>query len=468
MLKKLRIKNFKAWKDTGEISMTPITLFFGANSSGKSSIGQFLMLLKQTVESSDRKAVLFHGDDNSAVQLGSYKDMVHNGDKGKPIEFEYEWTLDRNLDVINPITKDKYSGNELSFHATVMLDKIEAPIVDNFHYTLSNSGKSNFKISISKQKKNGRSKYSAEAEQYNLQKSHGRFWGLSSPVHFYGFPADINQKYQNAGFMLDLEYQIKKLFSSLYYLGPLRNKAERLYNWTGYAPEDVGHSGQNVVATLLATKEKNINFARGERHKSLEEIIALELKKMNLIDDFKIETVSEKKQYEVKVMTPGIKKMVDLPDVGFGISQVLPVLVQCFCAPPQSIILMEQPEIHLHPSAQSTLADVMIDAIDSREDGKHKNLQLIIETHSEHFLRRLQRRIAEKKNLREKITAYFVDHTQHPAQLNRLIVDDYGNIKNWPDNFFGNEMKDIIEQSKAAIKKKKDFSNNDDIKNSNE
>ena len=56
MLRQLRIQNFKIWKDTGTIHMTPITLFFGANSSGKSSIGQFLMMLKQTVESPDRKA----------------------------------------------------------------------------------------------------------------------------------------------------------------------------------------------------------------------------------------------------------------------------------------------------------------------------------------------------------------------------------------------------------------------------
>ena len=57
MLRQLRIQNFKGWKDTGTISMAPITLFFGANSSGKSSIEQFLMMLKQTMESSDRKAV---------------------------------------------------------------------------------------------------------------------------------------------------------------------------------------------------------------------------------------------------------------------------------------------------------------------------------------------------------------------------------------------------------------------------
>ena len=89
MLKKLRIQNFKVWEDTGEIAMAPITLFFGTNSSGKSSIGQFLMMLKQTVESrSHRETVFYSGDKNSAVQLGSYEEMVFQHDLNKMIEFE--------------------------------------------------------------------------------------------------------------------------------------------------------------------------------------------------------------------------------------------------------------------------------------------------------------------------------------------------------------------------------------------
>jgi predicted ATPase len=83
MLQRLRIQNFKIWKDTSDIRMAPITLFFGANSSGKSSIGQFLMMLKQTVESPDRKAVFYPGGRNTAVQLGSYQDIVFHHDPKK-------------------------------------------------------------------------------------------------------------------------------------------------------------------------------------------------------------------------------------------------------------------------------------------------------------------------------------------------------------------------------------------------
>jgi len=89
MLRQLRIQNFKIWKDTGNIRMAPITLFFGSNSSGKSSIGQFLMMLKQTVESPDRKAVFYPGGKNSAVQLGSYQEMVFHRNPDNKISFEY-------------------------------------------------------------------------------------------------------------------------------------------------------------------------------------------------------------------------------------------------------------------------------------------------------------------------------------------------------------------------------------------
>ncbi len=200
----------------------------------------------------------------------------------------------------------------------------------------------------------------------------------------------------------------------------------------------------------------------------------------------------------------------ELPDIGFGISQVLPVLVQCDYAPEGSIILIDQPEVHLHPYAQSALADVMIDVI------KKRNIQLVIETHSEHFLRRLQRRIAEDELSQDKVSAYFAninnlvplaevepkiskriqnllkdkgissanDLVRVPlrtllevpgvgevtanelqekakknlearrAKLERLEIDEFGNIQNWPENFFGDEMGDITAQARAAMEKR--------------
>jgi predicted ATPase len=456
MLKQLRIQNFKIWKDTGSIRMAPITLFFGANSSGKSSIGQFLMMLKQTVESSDRKAVFYPGGKNSAVQLGSYQEMVFHRNPDNKISFEYQWDFQDAFQIKDPITSQIYSGDLLSFEAVVRLgDKQTYSLVVSYlKYQLMANGKQTLAVLLER-KIGAKSAYKVDAEQYALVRKKMRAWSLKDTVRFYGFPDEVVAYYQNADFVQELNLRHEKLFQSLFYLGPLRNKAERLYSWSGVNPESVGFSGENTIAAILSARNRKISLGYKRQAKPFEAIIALKLTEMGLIEEFKVNSISEQRQeYEVKVRVKGSKDWVDLPDVGFGISQVLPVLVQCFYAPPGSIILMEQPEIHLHPNAQSALADVMIDVINSKENGADRNIQLIIETHSEHFLRRLQRRIAEDTIPQEKVSAYFADITKTPSTLETLKIDSYGNIRNWPENFFGDEMGEIMEQAKAAMKKR--------------
>lgn len=456
MLKQLRIQNFKGWKDTGAIRMAPLSLFFGANSSGKSSIGQFLMMLKQTVESPDRKAVFYPGGKNSAVSLGSYQEMVFHRDPSKKITFDYRWSLPEMLKFKDPVTGLSFFGDSLSFHAKVGLeDKDKHTLVlDQLKYELLEGEESRLSIGMER-KSDSKSEYKVDATNYTLKRKQGRVWNPGAPVRFYGFPDEVVAYHQNADFVQSLNLRHEKLYRSLCYLGPLRTKAERLYSWTGVEPESVGYAGENTVAAILAARSRKISLGYKRPAKPFEEIIALKFKEMGLIEEFMVNPISEQRQeYEVKVRTKGARDWVDLPDVGFGISQVLPVLVQCFYAPAGSIILMEQPEIHLHPSAQSALADVMIDVINSRENGSDRDIQLVIETHSEHFLRRLQRRIAEDAVTQEKVSAYFANITQNPATLEPLQIDIFGNIRNWPENFFGDEMGDITEQAKAAMKKR--------------
>lgn len=455
MLKRLRIKNFKGWKDTGTVRMSSISLFFGANSSCKSSIGQFLMMLKQTVESPDRKAVFYPGGKNSAVQLGSYQEMVFHRDPENNIAFDYRWSLPEALKFKDPLSGQMFSGDDVDFSGQVDLSDATKHLlqVSHFKYRLLNEDVQSLAIELSR--KSDKREYVASAEQYSLVRKKMRAWALRDVVRFYGFPDEVVAYYQNADFVQELNLAQEKLFNSIYYLGPLRTKAERLYTWGGITPESVGFSGENTVAAILAARDRKISLGYKRPAKPLEEIIALKLKEMALIEEFQVKPISEQRQeYEVKVRTKGSKDWVDLPDVGFGISQVLPVLVQCFYAPAGSIILMEQPEIHLHPNAQSALADVMIDVINSRENGVDRNIQLVIETHSEHFLRRLQRRIAEDVVPQEKVSAYFANIAKTPATLEPLKIDTFGNIQNWPENFFGDEMGDITEQAKAAVKKR--------------
>ena len=124
MLKTLRIQNFKGWKDTGEIKLSPITLFFGANSSGKSSIGQFLMMLKQTAESTDRKRTLHTGDEESVVNLGSFKNITYMHDSQNELIFEYSWSPAEKLQLF----QEEKNIKEIEFHCSLGSDGKDNPI----------------------------------------------------------------------------------------------------------------------------------------------------------------------------------------------------------------------------------------------------------------------------------------------------------------------------------------------------
>jgi predicted ATPase len=171
---------------------------------------------------------------------------------------------------------------------------------------------------------------------------------------------------------------------------------------------------------------------------------------MGLIHSFRLQPVGESQtiyQCHVK-MTPTATDVL-LPDVGFGVSQILPVLANCATLPEGSTLLLEQPEIHLHPFAQAALADVLIDAI------KNRNMQIIVESHSEHLLRRIQRRIAREVLSPDDTALYFCHLEDGTSAVENLDVDPYGNIRNWPKDFFGDEMGELADMMVAAMERQK-------------
>ncbi len=459
MINNIQICNFKCWKDTGKVKLSPITVFFGENSSGKSSIGQFLMMLKQTVEYSDRKAVFYTGNENTAVDLGLPSEMIYNKDKKSHLLYAYDWSLGDKLEIMDSLHGIKKSISHIEFRGDAkIVEKSQAMEVESLEYGLEEEGGGRIDLCLKKiaSDNGGKKGYELSANNYELKRMRGRAWGITAPVRFYGFPDEAVAYFQNADFLQRINLYHERLFDKLYYLGPLRNKAKRLYTWLGGKPRDVGTIGEDAVSALLATRdeERLINLRNRAKRKTIEAIVAEMLKKMELIDEFSIHRISPTRQdYEVKVRAKGSKNDVDIPDVGVGVSQVLPVIVELFYAPAGSTIIIEQPELHLHPNAQAHLADVMIDAIRSKEDGAGRNLQIIIESHSEHFLRRLQRRVAEGFLDKDELSAYFINYAGK-ARLEELQIDEYGDILNWPSGFFGDIQGDIFSQAKAGISKR--------------
>lgn len=454
MLVELQVKNFKAWQDTGPIRLAPLTVVFGGNSSGKSSLGHLLLALKQTVQLSDRKRALHLGDENSLIDLGTFTDCLYGHDLESSMEFALKWRLPRRLDIENSLSSsEEYSGDHLSLHSTLRADKARQPITDEIQYTLFDGEEEILEI---KHGRKGSGGY-LDATPLRLVHAQGRKWPAEPPEKFYRFADRTLLRYQNADFLAEFALETERVLDDLYYLGPLRSPPRRVYQWSGDSPPDVGQEGESAIAALLSASAEGRSLNRGRRRSKqrFDEFIASWLVDLGIIAEFRVKAVAEgRKEYEVLVKTQAKAPEVKLTDVGFGVSQVLPALVQAFYCPVGSTVWMEQPEIHLHPKAQSVLADAFISAIQSYEDGKPREMQLIIETHSEHLLNRLQRRIAEGVIKKEDVAVYFVNSRKGAAQLETLELDENGEILNWPENFFGDEMEDITARTLAAIKRR--------------
>ena len=418
MITELSAQNFKSWEDTGKLQIAPLTGFFGANSSGKTSILQTLLMLKQTVERPpDWKGVIDFGDDSSLVNLGSFDDLIHGHRRDAPLQVSISWNLSEKLSL-----PDVDEVDILSFNLSV--DNVENAVSEvSFNYR---TGKQRFGVH-----RGGPNAYlaSVPGEPDSYVESLSRCYGIhDAPLHIRQLFSPLQTCFEN-------------LFRSIRYLGPLREYPRRYYAWQGKHSPGVGQHGEEMVTAL---------FSGRIQLRPTEEQIPKWLQRLDLIDSYRLNPIPNTETgYEFLVRKYKGGPEVRLTDVGFGVSQVLPVLVLCYYVPEGSILILEQPEAHLHPKVQSDLADLLIEVV------KNRQLQIILESHSEHLLIRLMRRIAEEQISADDTAFYFCEMNEGTSEIERLDVDDYGNITNWPQNFFGDEMGDLAAKTIAEMKRRK-------------
>ena len=418
MITELNVQNFKSWKDTGKLQIAPLTGFFGANSSGKTSILQTLLMLKQTVERPPNwNGVIDFGDDGSLVNLGSFDDLIHQHKRDIPLKISLSWKFAEKLNI------ESIEGvNTLSFDLSVFDNENSVPGL-SFNYKI---GEKNLAVDWDGQDV---LLISVPVELKYHDESLFRCYGIRS-AH-----------YHNQEVFSSLQTHFENLFRSIRYLGPLREYPRRHYAWQGKHTPGVGQRGEDMVTALFSGR---IQLC------SLEEQIPKWLQRLDLIDSYRLNPSSgSETDYEFLVRKYKGGPEVRLTDVGFGVSQVLPVLVLCYYVPEGSILILEQPEAHLHPKVQSELADLLIEVV------KERQLQIILESHSEHLLIRLMRRIAEEEISADDTAFYFCEMNEGVSEIERLNVDDYGNITNWPQHFFGDEMGDLAAKTIAEMKRKK-------------
>ena len=172
------------------------------------------------------------------------------------------------------------------------------------------------------------------------------------------------------------------------------------------------------------------------------------LQRMGMAEQISVRALGRSGRYELLVHHDGV--VANLRDVGVGVSQVLPVLAVAYCAPPGSTVLLEEPEIHLHPLAQAVLAELFA------EVGQQRRVQFLVETHSEHLFRRMQTLIARRQTSTAQCRMLFVERRGADAVLVPLDVDEFGAVRNWPPRFFGDAMGEAREQARARAQRMRD------------
>lgn len=437
MLRKIGLENFKCWREL-DIELAPITLLFGSNSSGKSSVLQSLLMLKQTARGFDPgQHINFGGSDRDYVNLGSYQDLVYGHDSRANVAVRLSWNTSSRI-LIAATDDDELQVRKIKSIAYDVTWGIDEHIfIDKLCY----DGKSlEFPPDWVKVSRD-------EAGTYRLTSSFSnhaeRSETVQSPESCYILPQAAKYRWHNENrvAIFELDSDFERFIRNIQYIGPLRLRPERHYLATGGKPQIVEPDGANTIQALIAS-------AREDR--SLLSSVQQLLEDLSLVEEFDVKPIdTNERLFEATATIAGIES--SLADIGFGVSQVLPIITMLLSAPAGSIILLEQPELHLHPNAQAALADLILYVAETR------NLQLIVESHSEHIVRRLQRRMAEANSefaKPENIKMYFCQPGEAGSTIEEVEVDRFGQISNWPEHFLGDISGDLHTMLKAALERR--------------
>lgn len=250
--------------------------------------------------------------------------------------------------------------------------------------------------------------------------------------------------------------------NSVKYLGPLRDEPKPLYPLAATVdPSDVGLRGEYTAAVLDLHKERHIVYipttsfsapdvkTRRTPVRTLKAAVLDWLQYMGIAED--VETRDRGKLgHELKVVTSGTDTPQDLTHVGVGVSQVLPILVMCLLAETDTTLIIEQPELHLHPKVQTLLGDFFLSMAML---GK----QCIVETHSEYIINRLRLRAASApdETISSLMKVYFVEKRDGMSLFRDVVVNRYGAVIEWPEGFFDQSQREAEEILRAALAKRK-------------
>ncbi|TGM61728.1 AAA family ATPase [Leptospira vanthielii] len=450
MIQNINLKNFKAFEHIN-LEFRPITLFLGPNNSGKSSILSSLRILSQTLQSYDQSvSLLLNG---KLGDFGTYKDIVHGNNRQKHIE------INITTDLQNKVTYPDF----LKVKTNQLLMKLKYRYRSTIHelilaeIELLNGTTSLFS-----------SKYSEKSEKHIIHSVYGKI----VPA---GFRSTLSKRYRlfhflpNSVMFIDEEdlkdkenkefysneirkilREISRMCGPIYndlmdieYLGAMRLPPERTYLFSGERNDKVGSKGENASSILMMD-----SLRKGEKSKQIKEKVVNWLKQSQIASDIKIVSLSDR-HYELYIQNPKTKEYQNYADVGYGNSQVIPVLVAGYNLSKNETLIVEEPEIHLHPGAQSELGDFFLELYKESKNS-------IIETHSEYLIVRLQQHIAAGKINPKDILFYYVHSSDTKKEIIKMNVDNSGAfLEEWPEGFFPQRLDEAKKLAKIRFELQK-------------
>lgn len=426
MINQLRIKNIKAWRDSGAVQLAPVSMLLGTNSSGKSTLPQSILLLKQTAASPDRTIHLNLGGDevNDFFNFGDFENILTNN---TPHPRQFEIAFDFTRPKTERVTSGRFvcSYGQISSGAVAIQELTLATPHHQFRAVRREKGAYSIFVNNETQPR-GKGRHLAPERSIALSAEAVALLGAEGAV------------------LQDLSLSIRRELEGVAYLGPLRRKPERDYVWNKSKPGEIGSDGGRVMEALLA----NALLKSDDQGETLISVSKW-LKKMGIAEKIEVRQVGRSSRYELVVLKDGV--WANLRDVGIGVSQVLPVLTVAYFVPEGSTVLLEEPEIHLHPLAQSVLAEMFV------EVSQMRHIQFIVETHSEHLFRRMQTLIAQGKTNTTDCQMLFIERKSADAVLVPLDVDIFGAVRNWPLHFFGDAVGEAREQAKARAQRMREM-----------
>ena len=505
----LRLRNVKSFEDSGELEIKPITVFVGKNSSGKSSLIRFPAVLSQTATADSDSPIKFYG---KMVDYGNYEDVLHKGCEGK-ISFELEYpvdvnvvvsqVMDRNMLIMSLMDEEteKTERDIRDVKIKVTLDRVEKRIVvevvellveEKCLYHISRVDKNTYCFYVNYKYKNGEyieCPYSMDIENVYFEKFIPCYHPDEAVKSIYGSISDgeaIDQKklnellnsiykerdngqegfsekekvffemWEEFGYMASL---LERVFSryemesrNIRYIGPFRMDPDRYYRDPEYISNSVGVHGENMSNILIRESRKSDQKLLKRISNWTKEVLGYEIALKDISNGMFQIMLKDSNGNETNLI-----------DNGYGVSQVLPIvteIIRLSLATPwrrryrdigDYIVILEQPELHLHPAAQSELANLFVSGI---INGKEKK-KILVETHSEHLIRKLQILVADKECplTKDMIKIYYVDKDENGnARVEEMKVLENGKFENqWPSGFFDRGYQLSRELAKASI-----------------